>query len=334
MNNVQIVMPELFLPQQLAREACAGLQLPALEKLLARAEATPLQADTLEAWLCNAFGVDRLAIAALTLQADGVSPGEDYCLRADPVHIRLQREQMVLQAGVAPTAEEAAQLCASLNAHFSGSGLRFTAPHPQRWYVQLAAAPALETRPLSQVAGRDVRAFLPAGSDALHWHGVFNEIQMLLFTHAVNQAREERGETAINSVWLWGGGHATPALLRPYARVSGDSELALAFAEVAGIPALRVPGETRFRASEVNGAELLVWEGLQEALQRGDLGGWRDSLQQFEQDCLAPLLSELAAGKIGRITLDVPGEDEARRFVLNRAALWKLWRFPQPLAYY
>ena len=234
MNKVQIVMPELFLPQPLARDACAGLQLPALEKLLARAEAMPLSTDTLEAWLCEAFGVDDLALAALTLQADGVAPGSAYCLRADPVHIRLQREQMVLQAGVVPSEEEAAQLCASLNAHFFGSGMHFIAPHPQRWYLQLAEAPALHTHPLSRVAGRDVRAFLPQGGDALHWHAVFNEIQMLFFTHAVNQAREERGEPAINSVWLWGGGYVTSVLPQPYARLSADSELALALAAAAG----------------------------------------------------------------------------------------------------
>jgi hypothetical protein len=77
-----------------------------------------------------------------------------------------------------------------------------------------------------------------------------------------------------------------------------------------------------------------VWEGLQAALQRGDLGAWRNSLQQFERACMTPLLQALKAGKTGRITLDVPHKDSARRYVLTRAALWKLWRYPRPLAYY
>jgi hypothetical protein len=334
MKNVQLVIPELFLPPQVARDACADLQLPALEKFLARAQRMPLQAETLEAWLCAAFGVENLAVAALTLQADGVTAGEDYWLRADPVHIRLQREQMILQADVAPNAEEAAQLCASLNAHFASDGLRFLAPHPRRWYVQMANAPEVQTRPLAQVIGRNVQAHLPAGKDALHWHAVFNEIQMLLFAHAVNQAREERGELAINSVWLWGGGVAPAALLRPYAEVSGDSELAMAFAQAAGLPAVLLTDGAQMSVEAVNGEVLLVWEGLQAALQRGDLGAWRASLLRFEQSCMAPLLAELAAGKIGQITLDVPGEGAARRYRLSRAALWKLWRLPRPLAYY
>lgn len=334
MKKVQIVIPELFLPQPLARDACAGLRLPALEKLLARAQAVPLQADTLEQWLCTAFGVDELAIAALTLQADGVPAGQAYWLRADPVHIRLQREQMILQADVVPSAEEAAQLCASLNAHFAADGLRFFAPHPRRWYVQLAQAPAMQTRPLAQVIGRNVQAHLPAGRDALHWHAIFNEIQMLLFSHAVNQAREERGEPAINSVWLWGGGVAPLALSRPYAEVGGDSELAAAFAKAANIPAVLLPDGAHMNVGAAGGDVLLVWEGLQAALQRGDVAAWRASLLRFEQCCLVPLLAALATGDIGQITVDVPGEGGARRYRLGRAALWKLWRSPLPLSYY
>ncbi|MCZ4263404.1 hypothetical protein O4G76_21510, partial [Limimaricola sp. G21655-S1] len=29
-------------------------------------------------------------------------------------------------------------------------------------------------------------------------------MQMLLYTHAANDARELRGDTPVNSVWLWG----------------------------------------------------------------------------------------------------------------------------------
>ena len=70
MKNVHIVIHDLFLPQQLAAYAAGDLRLPALEKMLARAQPSTLNIDTLEAWLCDYFSVD--AIAPLTLQADGV----------------------------------------------------------------------------------------------------------------------------------------------------------------------------------------------------------------------------------------------------------------------
>ena len=334
MKNMHVVIPDLFLPQAVVAEACAELQLSALEKLLARAQPEPLRADTLEAWLCEAFGVAGQAIAAVTLRADGMEPDNNYWLRADPVHLRIQREQLVLQPGVSLNADEAAQLCASLNVHFADEGLRFFAPHPQRWYLQLDTDPGMQTRPLAQVAGKNVHAQLPQGRDALRWHGIFNEIQMLFHEHAVNQAREARGELPINSVWLWGGGRAAGELARPFAMIYGESALLEAFAHGAGIPCAALPHDVRGCLGSGSADALLVWEGLRRAIQHGDLYAWRTSLQHFEQCCAVPLLEALRTGRIAQLTLDVPSGGDARRFVLTRAAAWKLWRQPRRMAYY
>ncbi|HEY6095152.1 MAG TPA: hypothetical protein VIU93_09410 [Gallionellaceae bacterium] len=333
MNAVQIVIPELFLPPELMQAAAADLQLPALLQLLARSEREPLQDATLEGWLARMLGVAEGGLAPYCLQAEGIAPGSSYCLRADPVHLRLQGNQMQVRADVLPSAAEAGALCDSLNTHFAAAGLHFSAPHPQRWYVQVDHAPALRTTPLTQVVGEDAQAHLPSGADALHWHGVMNEIQMLLFEHAVNQAREARGELSVNSVWLWGGGVAAQALPQPFACVISDGELALLLARAAGMQELGLPAEQPFPVAQVRGEVLLVWAGLQTALLHGDLASWRSELLRFEQQCMAPLLVMLKAGRIGRIVLDVPGAT-ASRHVLPRAATWKLWRFARPLAYY
>lgn len=332
MKNAHIVIPDLFLPQQLAGYAMGDLRVPALEKLLARAQESTLRLDSLEAWLCDAFNVD--AIAPLTLRADGVPPGDAYWLRADPVGISMQREQMALQGNLEISAAEAEQLCASLNSHFAADGLRFMAPHPLRWYLQLAHQPDINTHPLSQVVGADMHAHLPFGADALHWHSVLNEIQMLFYEHAVNEARALSGKPAINAVWLWGGGKYQAALSKPFSIMAGDSELTLAFAQAAGIPF--VPGGDAIPAFTVTDEEalLLVYESLRVALQKADIGQWRAALQLFETNYAAPLLAQLAAGQIEKVTFDVLGENASRRFVLTRAALRKFWILPKPLLHY
>lgn len=330
MRNAHLVVCDLFLPQEVAAGACAGLKLTALETLLARARPAPLSAESLEARLCEMFGA---AVAPVTLRADGMAPGAAYWLRADPVHMLIRRDRMIMQADVPLSEGEAAGLCASLNAHFSGERLRFFAPHPQRWYLQLDAEPDMKTCPLSQVAGKNVHAHLPQGPDALRWHGVLNEIQMLFHDHALNLARETRGELPINSVWLWGGGRGGERLARPCAKVWGDSHPADAFARAAGIPSMVLPDDAREYSASGSGDALLAWEGLQRAVLRGDLQAWRDSMLQFERRCAAPLLDALRAGRIAQIALDVPGE-AARRFVLTRGAAWKLWCRPRPLASY
>ncbi len=334
MKKIHIVIPDLFLPQQLAAYASKDLFLPALEKLLACSQGAPLDIDTLESWLCQQFGVEELAIAPLTLQADGVQSADAYFLRADPVGISRQRDQVVLQADLALSEQEAAQLCASLNAHFATDGLRFLAPHPQRWYLQLDHIPAMETHALPQVVGADMHAHLPYGADALRWHGVLNEIQMLFYEHEVNLARERRGLAAGDGVWLWGGGKLPDKILRPYASVAGDSELAHAFAKSAGLPVLTHAVALPEGWTELDGDLLLVCDGLRSALQGADIGRWRTVVQQFEKNIAAPLLAALAAGKIEQITLDALSEGASRRFVVTRTSLWKFWRRSRPLMHY
>ena len=334
MKKVHIVIPDLFLPQQLAAYASADLRLPALEKLLSRSQVSPLQPGSLEAWLCGNFGVAETAIAPLTLQADGVPAGVDYWLRADPVSISMQRDQTILQADLALSSEEAGQLCASLNAHFMEDGLRFLAPHPQRWYLQLEHEQAMQTYPLPQVVGADMHAHLPYGKDALRWHSVMNEIQMLFYEHAVNQAREQRGESPVSGVWLWGAGKLAEIMPQPFTRMAGDSELAFAFAQAAGISVLKETDPIPASFIKEEGDLLLVWEGLRSALQRADIGKWRAAVQQFESAYAGPLLAALSAGYVEQITLDVLSEGASRRFVLTRSSLWKIWRLPKPLLHY
>ena len=335
MKSAHLVIPDLFLPQHVAAEACVDLALPALQTLLVRAQPAHLSSGSLESWLCDIFCEGDQAIAPVTLRADGLEPGESYWLRADPVHLRLQRDQLILQAELSLASDEADQLCASLNAHFVAEGLRFFAPHPQRWYLQLDAAPEMNTHHLAQVVGRDVHGYLPQGSDALRWHGVFNEIQMLLFEHAVNQAREARGEIPVNSVWLWGGGRAVGELARPYAKVYSDSDLANAYAQVAEIHYGSFPdGASQCSPENEGGNVLMVWEGLRHALQQGDIHAWREGLLRFEHCCVQPLLDALRAGRIDSLTLDALQTGASRRFVLTRGGAWKLWRRPKPLAGY
>ncbi len=338
MKNVHVLIPDLFLPQELAKEVCAGLELPALETILARSQSAPLPAATMEAWLCTVFGAADGAIAPITLHGDGIDPGAAYWLRADPVHLNLQRDQLILQSDVRLSADEAAQLCASMNHHFAADGLKFFAPHPQRWYLQLENTPDVLTCPLAQVSGRGIRTKLPQGPDATRWHRVFHEVQMLFFEHTVNLAREARGELPVNSIWLWGGGRAGARLNQPYRQIWSDNDLVAAFARQAGVTHAAMPDDIAAALPETDGEILLYWDSLQLALQYADLQAWRSSLQLFEEYIAAPLLSALRTGQIAQLTLDVVQTEDAQnsrasqRFVLSRNSLWKLWRRRRPLA--
>jgi len=343
MRKVHLVVCDLFLPADIAAGVCADLHLPALEKMLARGTSIGSAPSTgsgrtggvgasLEDHLCGLFGLScqqDAPIAPVSAAFDGLGGG--CWLRADPVHLRLQRDQLVLLPDVGVNAGEAAQLCAALNEHFAGQGMEFFAPHPQRWYVRLDRLPGIETVPLSQAAGRNVRGLLPKGAEEAHWHRVFNEIQMLLFAHPVNEAREVRGELPVNSLWLWGGG-ANALLQKTYASVSSDEALAGMFAAAAGIPFSNWPEQWRDEGN--GGTQLLVWTGLRSALRRGDLDAWRAALQEFEAGYAQPLWQALRAGRISQLQVDILGGDRVRNLLLTRADAWAFWRRARPLAQY
>ena len=328
MNHLHLLIPDLIPPQDIAAEVCGGLCLLALEKLLARGKASTLPAEILEDRLCAAFGAQ--SIAPVRAAADGLEVGDSYWLCADPVSLQLQSAQMLLLPDVAPSGEDAAALCFSLNEHFAGTGLQFFAPHPRRWYAQVDVEPQMTTSPLRQVAWRDAKFHAPQGVDAMHWQRIITEAQMLLHGHPLNQARAARGELIINSLWLWGGGRAV-TLAPAFDAVGGDDDLVGAFTRAAGVQQVESVQAMLDGKSE-NG--LWVCNAAGEALQRGDLYAWREAVQQVEQQYAQPLLQALQAGRLQRLTLDVLRESDTRRFVLTRGAAWKLWLGARPLARY
>ncbi len=225
-----------------------GLALPALETLLARGRSSDLPGASLERWLAAAFRIAArpdLPLAALSLRGEGVDPGDAFWLRADPVHLSVQRDQLLLtDAGHASSSPPARrrELTGALNAHFAEDGLEFIAPTPQRWYVRARDEPRVRTTPTAEAIGGSIEALLPQGDDGPRWRRIVNEAQMLLHAHPCNEAREARGELPVNSIWLWGAGRL-PEIpdAAPYGAVWSSHPLAAGIAAGAGLASQHVP---------------------------------------------------------------------------------------------
>ena len=338
-----LLIPHLWWPRDAGGDACRDLVLPELQTLLARSRRRGFAALGTEAWLLQAFGVERQRdwpVAPLTLTLDGGDPGDAYWLRADPVHLRPHHDRVVLADSSAFTISrpEADALAAALNQHFAAEGMQFGAPHPARWYLRLETDPEITTHALGDAAGGNVNLFLPAGKNALRWHRILNDIQMLLHDHVVNATREARGELAINSVWLWGGGRKPAVPGHHFSAVWSDDSLALALAANAEIPAAPTAAdgerwlETLRETTRPGDHHLLVFGQLTRAVRYGDVAAWRADLSALNRMWFAPLLAALKQRLIARLALVVPGEDGCERFDLARRDLLKFWRTARPLA--
>lgn len=330
--HCELIVPALFAAREIPR-------LPSLEMLLARGRASQEERLALEAWLAAAFELEdgpvpAGALAALAEGSDANGPGVDACwLRADPVHLRLGRDQLTLipSAGFGIAREEADALVATLNLHF-GAGFTFVAARPDCWCLRSAAEVALEAQAPLELAGQEVDTNLPRGPDAARWHALLNEIQMALHDHPVNLAREQRGEPAVNSVWFWGAGRLPASARGPWQSITADEPVAAGLARLAGLRHRALPEGAREwlgRAPD-EGRHLALLDTLRGAIALGDAQSHAGRLATLEAHWFAPLLEALRAGRIGMVTVRAP--DSGLSYETVRGDLRRFWRRIRPLS--
>ena len=320
---------ELLVPGLLAPlERGALPRLPALELLLARGRAKEADGSTMEAWLGEAFGLDTVPAGALTALADGGEPGAAAWARADPVHLRLLRDRAVIvpaEAFDVPQADAAA-LVAALNRHFAGR-LELQARTPARWVVRLAEPMELPATPALAVAGAPAE---PGRGDAL-----LTEVQMVLHEHPVNEAREARGEPAINSVWLWGAGAAPGSVSAPWHSVVAGDPLVRGLARAAQVRAHEaLAGRAWLERAPEDGRHLVVLDSLRAAAALADAGAFSRSVEVLEEQWFEPLVAALRADRVGMVTLHVPDAAQALSVETIHGDLRRIWRRPRPLSYW
>lgn len=302
--------------------ALRELNLPALAWLWGRGRAEAIPVAAYDGWLASCAGVDRLPEAPLLLAAAGIEPAAGCWLRCDPVTLELHNDQLVLQE-LAPNAissAESAALLAVLQNHFAADGWEFCAPQPGRWFVRLPVPPQVSFASINAVRGRAINAAMPEGPDALHWHSLLNEIQMVLYNHPVNDARSAAGLPLVSGVWFSGQGDwplAAP-LTAVAPEVHGNDVLLQAVQHHAEARCVPVP------AVYQPGIRHLVLQGALMPLQGNDPVAWFAHWQALETDWFAPLLTAWRSRKLQRITLVFPELGQQR--TLTQAGRWQFWR--------
>ena len=333
-----LLIPDLLPPSDLGAGPFADLRVPNIGTLLARGETARRPPLASEDWLCEQFGVATLPdrpLAALMLRADGGAPQHYYWLCAEPVRLRVDRNRLIVAARVANyTAAEASELVAALNRHFNADGIEFVAPTASRWYARTARAPALATTPLTQALNRSSKHHLPQGPDALAWHGVMNEAQMILHTQPVNIEREALGKIAANSIWLWGGG-TLPTIARPtYTTAWGGGPVLHALALAAGVAHRDLPASSAKLLAAADEHSLVALDAPADALRDGDLAAWHERVSAIDREWVHPLLDALRAKTLEQLNLVACNHDNLLETTVMRANLARFWRRPRLLASY
>lgn len=153
-------------------------------------------------------GQSRTCAAILSYLEDFPQNTDARVLRADPAYQQIDMNNATLAnpAELELGSEECDSLLLTLNHHFAEDAIRFEHRKPNRWYCHFDEMPEVFTTPLSAAVGRDVTECRPSGADSRTWRQKLAEIEMLLFEHPVNIARERKSQLPVNTLWLWGEG--------------------------------------------------------------------------------------------------------------------------------
>ncbi len=307
-TGIDLLVPGLLGPIPSLQEIEDRPEASPIEWCLSRADVSRIDAAGYAATLFQLFGLTSthssdFFTAPFCRLADGGQPDDAYWLQASPVHLRPDGDGLLLlDAGVLEiTMDEAQQLVALINEHFSDRGWRLEVYDPQRWYLRLGEQPDLHTSTLAEVTGRNIVGFLPKGEDKLSWQAKMTEVQMLLHMAKVNLLREGRGQLPINGLWLHGGGRYQSVGNPGYASVFGDEALLLGMALATGIRPETLSQDSAELRLDV-GKHLVVFDLLERAVLNADPYTWIKSVQGFNT-WLGPLLKMVQSRRLAYLNI-------------------------------
>jgi hypothetical protein len=211
--RMHLLIPFAFCQSDACVAALPTLQLPHLQKLLARLTPEPLDAGDErslstphERALAQSLGISApdggIPLAALQAGKAGA------WAFITPCHWLVSANHIAMSGQALPdfTPQESQSLLEAMRPYFAEDGIALHYDQPNRWLACGDIFNDLPTASLDRVVGRNVENWMPRSPAAANLRRLQNEMQMLLYTHPVNDARAARGVLPVNSFWLSGTG--------------------------------------------------------------------------------------------------------------------------------
>ena len=281
-----------------AAQALAELQLPHAQRLLRRlgVEATDAGhtrslSTPHERVLARACGLEPaeglIPFAALQVQQSQGAAGEHGWAWITPAHWQVARDHIAMAhpRDLQLDADDSRALLQAMAPYFAEDGITLAYDAPLRWLARADVFRQLPTASLDRVMGRTLeQEWMPAGPAGAPLRRLQQEMQMLLYTLPLNEARQRGGLLPVNSFWVSGTGALPPGH----------------------------PGTA-------GGVQVTPY--LRDAALAGDWRGWVAAWQQFDARDAVRLLKELDKGRAVRVTLC--GEAGARIWSSAAAGAWQ-----------
>lgn len=330
-----------------AAEALNSLKLPALQTLLAKADAFPAKQHSFYENASYLFHQPKQLPIAATL-AKKLLPNFNshvFWLKLDPVQMIPDRDSLVLIAGkhLAITEAESKALIEAFNDHFKNDGVELLWGNELSWFLSIKQPIDIKTTLLDKVDHQPVNAYLPTGNASTYWRQLMNETQMLFFNHPVNEKRRNEGLAEINSVWVWGEGKlaSEQIKIRENAVICSQQAYLQGMSELADAHIMNQQGAcTDFNQFWINTVKkesnqsktdsyLVMLDEVFVNIDNLTIEDWQALLIKLEKQWFKPLLEASSQGKINSLLIDV---GSAYRYHLKPAHKHRFWRFKKKLS--
>jgi hypothetical protein len=282
------------------QQALPPLQLPhlsALLRLLTPAQRQTRDADTLsplhELLQAQALGLQApdgllpwAALQAHSLHLPAAQAGAGWAWLT-PCHWQVNTDHVRMADPIdcEISSEESHTVMESLRAFLAEDGITLHGLQTSgNWLALGTAFYALPTASLARASGGAVDHWMPRQAQAQPLRRLQNEMQMLLYTHPVNDARAARKLLPINSFWISGTG--------------------------------TLPAD--FEATPDSGGTLL--DSLREPVVRDDATAWTQAWQALDAGPVHALLEQARRGEPVELTLC--GETAAQTYAGQPQGLW------------
>jgi hypothetical protein len=358
---MHIVISHAAAPGPRCRAASAALQLPHLQALLRQAGAqtlhnggpeslTPL-AEHLASGQTYADGL--VPWAAWLAQGSGLDQNGQHWALISPCHLQIHSDHVAMQDPdfLQLSEDESRTLLAAMQPYFEEDGIQLHWHSAHTWLAQGPVFQELASASLARVRGQPTDPWIPRQSAAQNLRRLQNEMQMLLYTHAVNDARSARGQVPVNGFWMSGTGSPLARADAPRGAASpstkGDAPLGAenpltgAAAPHGAAKPLPMGAAPQMRTNPLHALlppasaglgpvspHALYINTLDASALRDDPEAWVQAWQTLDAQVFAPLAARQASSP--DISISLCGEQRARTWVSGRASLWQ--RIKQQLA--
>jgi hypothetical protein len=335
-RTLHLLVPGLLGPMPYLQEVQGWPGLRLLERILARSDQEPVPGTDPVSTLFSLFGIQPAPgedppAAAYRRMGDGHEADDRFWLELNPIHLLPDQDRLLLfplEEGDL-TEAEAEQCLDYLRRHFRDEQWHFQRGSNNRWYLALKSEPRINTFQLAQSTGRNMDLFLPRGGDAVRWHGVLNEIQMLFHSADFNLQREVEGRSPVSGVWLSGGGRTAWPRAEGIGAVYDQSALARGLAKAVSVPARALPESAvdMLLAREAGGI-VASYDLLYAAVLNPNPHEWVEGLAGFQR-WLHPLVGRVQNKALDELRIY---PCNGRVYRVTRAGLRRFWRPGKPFA--